>query len=159
MRKENPNIRALKLLHSFCPSYFPLLVLNSFFGRISPYFNLYLSAEIVNEIVGDKNKDTLIALVLITVLGNFAISIIGGLIGRAFGHRETLLYQREAACYNAKTLSLDYDNLENPDVRQLRRKITESAKIDYHGKQMLLNSVGYFVNLTISISRSSSNDT
>ena len=151
MRKENPNIRALKLLHSFCPSYFPLLVLNSFFGRISPYFNLYLSAEIINEIVGDKNKETLIALVLITVLGNFAISIIGGLIGRAFGHREALLYQREAAYYNVKTLSLDYDNLENPDVRQLRRKITESAKIDNHGKQMLLNSVGYFVNLTISI--------
>ena len=40
MRKENPNIRALKLLHSFCPSYFPLLVLKSFFGKLSPYFNL-----------------------------------------------------------------------------------------------------------------------
>ena len=78
MYKNNPNIRAIKLFHSFCPSYFPLLIAKSFFGKLSPYFNLYLSAEIVNEIVGKKDKNTLITLVLITVLGNFAIAVIGG---------------------------------------------------------------------------------
>ncbi len=150
MRKENPNMRALRLLHSFCPSYFPLLVLKSFFGKLSPYFNLYLSAEIVNEIVGARNKDTLITLVLITVIGNFAIAIIGGILNRAFGHKETLLYQREAVYYNKKTLGLDYDNLENTEVRQLRRKIVESSRINFHGKQLLLMSVGRLVNITIS---------
>lgn len=149
MRKETPNMRALKLLHSFCPSYFPLMVLNSFFGRVSPYFNLYLSAEIVNEIVGARNEDTLITLVLITVIGNFAIAIIGAFLGRVFGHRETILSQREAAYYNQKTLSLDYDNLENTEVRQLRRKIVESSRINFHGKQLLLMSVGRLVNITI----------
>lgn len=150
MRKDNPNMRALKLLHSFCPSYLPLMVLNSFFGRVSPYFNLYLSAEIVNEIVGARNKDTLITLVLITVIGNFAIAIMGGILNRAFGHKETLLYQREAVYYNKKTLGLDYDNLENTEVRQLRRKIVESSRINFHGKQLLLMSVGRLVNITIS---------
>lgn len=150
MRKDNPNIRALKLLHSFCPSYFPLLVLKSFLGKLSPYFNLYLSAEIVNEIVGARNKDTLITLVLITVIGNFAIAIMGGILNRAFGHKETLLYQREAVYYNKKTLDLDYDNLENTEVRQLRRKIVESSRINFHGKQLLLMSVGRLVNITIS---------
>ncbi len=150
MRKDNPNIRALKLLHSFCPSYFPLLVLKSFFGKLSPYFNLYLSAEIVNEIVGARNKDTLITLVLITVIGNFAIAILGGILNRAFGHKETLLYQREAVYYNKKTLGLDYDKLENTEVRQLRRKIVESSRINFHGKQLLLMSVGRLVNITIS---------
>ena len=150
MRKDNPNMRALKLLHSFCPSYFPLLVLKSFFGKLSPYFNLYLSAEIVNEIVGARNKDTLITLVLITVIGNFAIAILGGILNRAFGHKETLLYQREAVYYNKKTLGLDYDNLENTEVRQLRRKIVESSRINFHGKQLLLMSVGRLVNITIS---------
>ena len=150
MRKDNPNMRALKLLHSFCPSYFPLLVLKSFFGKLSPYFNLYLSAEIVNEIVGARNKGTLITLVLITVIGNFAIAIMGGILNRAFGHKETLLYQREAVYYNKKTLGLDYDNLENTEVRQLRRKIVESSRINFHGKQLLLMSVGRLVNITIS---------
>ncbi len=151
MRKDNINIRALKLLHSFCPSYFPLLVAKSFFSKLSPYFNLYLSAEIVNEIVGARDKDKLITLVLVTILGNFAIAIIGGILNRIFGHKETILSQREAAYYNKKTLTLDYDNLENTEVRQLRRKITESAKINWHGKQLLLISVGRLVNITISL--------
>lgn len=150
MRKTNPNISAIKLLNSFCPSYFPLLVAKSFFGKLSPYFNLYLSAEIVNEIAGAKDKNTLVALVLITVIGNFAIAVIGGLLNRAFGHKQTVLYQKEAAYYNQKTLKLDYADLENPEVRQLRRGISESAMINGHGKQLLLLSVGRLVNITIS---------
>lgn len=150
MRENDPNIRALKLFHSLCPSYLPLMVVKSFFGKLSPYFNLYLSAEIVNEIVGTRNQDTMIALVLITILGNFAIAIIGGILNRIFGHKETLFYQAEAAYFNKKTLTLDYDDLENTEVRQLRRKITESAKINWHGKQLLLMSVGRLVNITIS---------
>ena len=74
----------------------------------------------------------------------------GGILNRAFGHKETLLYQREAVYYNKKTLGLDYDNLENTEVRQLRRKIVESSRINFHGKQLLLMSVGRLVNITIS---------
>ncbi len=148
--KNNPNIRAIKLFHSFCPSYFPLLIAKSFFSKFSPYFNLYLSAEIINEIVGAKDKNALITLVLVTVIGNFAIAVIGGILNRAFGHKETILRQKEAVYYNQKTLKLDYADLENHEVRQLRRKITESARINGHGKQLLLLSVGRLVNITIS---------
>ena len=102
MRDNNPNIRALKLLRSFCPSYFPLLIAKSFFGKLSPYFNLYLSAWIINEIVGARDRNTLITLVLITVLGNFLIAIIGGILNRIFEHKETILYQNESAYYNKK---------------------------------------------------------
>jgi len=149
MRKENPNIRAVKLMHSFCPSYFPLLIIKTFFEELSPFFNLYLSAEIVNEIVGMRGKERLIMLVLITVFGNFTIAIIAGSLNRVFGHKAILLDQREIAYYNKKTLTLDYDNLENTEVRQLRRKIIEAAKIDRHGKQLLLLSVERLINITI----------
>lgn len=150
MRKNDPNIRALRLLHSFCPSYFPLLVIKSFFNKLSPYFNLYLSAEIVNEIAGARDKTKLITLVLITIFGNFAIAVIEGILNRAFSHKETLLYQREAEYSNKKTLTLDYSDLEDPEIRQLRRKIAESARIDYHGKQLLLMSVSRLMNITVS---------
>lgn len=150
MRKNDTNIRVLKLLFSFCPSYFPLFVMQSFFGRLSPYFNLYLSAEIVNEIAGAKNADRLMLLVLITLAGNLLISVIGGILNRTVGHKETLLFQREAEFYNKKTLMLDYDDLENTDVRQLRRKITESAMINGHGKQLLFDSARRLVNITVS---------
>ena len=151
MSKCNPNISALKLLHSFCPSYFPVLVAKSFFNKLSPYFNLYLSAEIVNEIVKTLDKERLIVLVIITIVGNFTIAVISGILNRVFGHCDTLLNQREAAFYNRKTLTLDYNDLENTEVRQLRRKITESAMIDNHGRQLLLFAIEELVNITISV--------
>ena len=48
---QNPNIRAIKLWHKLCPAYFPFMIAHSLFANLSPYFNIYLSAEIVNEIV------------------------------------------------------------------------------------------------------------
>lgn len=97
-----------------------------------------------------QSMERLITLVVVTVLGNFAISIIGGVLNLAFGRRETLLNQREAAYYNQKTLTMDYDNLENTEVRQLRRKITESSRIDNHGRQLLVMGVEGLVNIAVS---------
>lgn len=150
MGKYNPNFRALKLLNSFCPSYFPLVIAKSFFEKLSPFFNLYLSAEIVNEIAGEKDKNRIILLVLITVLGNFFIIVISGILNRISEHKQILLANREVAYFNKKTLTLDYVNLESTDVRQLRRKIVESAKIDNHGIQLLMMSVIRLVDITIS---------
>lgn len=138
MKRNNANIRTLRMFHSFCPSYFPVSILKSFFSKLTPYFNLYLSAEIVNEIAGERKKESIILLVLVTVLGNFVIALLGGLLSRIFSNCEVLLSQREAAAFNRATLFMDYSDLENAKVRQLRRKITESAAIDYHGKDRLL---------------------
>ena len=150
MHKDHSNMRVLKLLNSFCPAYFPYLVVRSFFVKLSPYFNLYLSAEILNEIVGSKDKNRLITLAIIIVFGNFFITIIGGILNRIVGHKEMLLYKNEAIYFNRKTLSLDYEDFENTEVRQLRRNITESAKINCHGKQLLLVSIGRLIDTTIS---------
>ena len=138
MNRNNANIQTLRMLHSLCPSYFPVSILKSFFTKLTPYFNLYLSAEIVNEIAGECKKESIILLVIITILGNFVIALLGGLLSRIYGNCEVLLNQREAAAFNRVTLFMDYSDLENAKVRQLRRKITESAAIDYHGKDRLL---------------------
>lgn len=138
MNKTNANIKAIRMFHSLCPSYFPVSILKSFFTKLTPYFNLYLSAEIVNEIAGERRKESIILLVLITVLGNFAIALLGGLLSRIHDNCKVLLDQREAAAFNRVTLFMDYSDLENTKIRQLRRKITESAQIDYQGKERLL---------------------
>ena len=152
---QNPNIRAIKLWHKLCPAYFPFMIIHWLFANLSPYFNIYLSAEIVNEIVGKRTVSTLITLVAITIGGNFLISIIGGMLSRGFKHQETLLNQKEADLFYQKTFTLDYEDLENTEVRQLRRKIAESAKIDAHGKQSLLinlNELSYcIINIVLSV--------
>lgn len=149
--KGNPNIRAIKLWHSLCPAYFPLMIAIAFFENLSPYFNIYMSAAIINEIVGTRDTRKLILLVLITTVGNLIVTVIGGILNREFGHKTTIFDQKESALFSYKTLTLDYDDLENPAVRQLRRKIIESAKIDCHGKQSLLSELNSLIYNVINI--------
>lgn len=151
MYKQNPNLRAIKLWHSLCPRYFPLAIANAFFNNLSPYFNIYMSAEIINEIVGDRRIDIVSLLVVITLIGNLFISVIYNVLNIAFEHAVIILNQKESIFFNNKTLTLDYQNLENPQVRQKRQKIIESAKINYHGKQSLLNSINLLISNLINI--------
>lgn len=153
MDKENrhPNIRALKLWYTLCPLYFYFMVANAVFANLAPYYNIYLSAEIVNEITENRNVKKLVILVLITVLGNLVITVVGGILKREFDHRSIFLDQRETALFYNKTLTLDYEDLEKADVRQLRRKITESSRIDNHGKQSLLFSINNLAHCLVNI--------
>ena len=151
MKTKNSNIRALKLCHSFSHSYFPLIILSSFFNNLSPYYNIYFSAEIVNEIAGDRNIKTLAILVFVTVVGNLLITIIGGFISKLLSESEIVLSQSETQYYMEKLLNMDYSDFENPDIRQLRRKITEASKINSHGKKLLLKGVSQITNSAMSL--------
>lgn len=147
--KLNYNLRAIKLFHSFSPFYFPVMLLYAFFCNLSPYFNIYLSAEIINELMENRSLERLKSLVVITVLGNFVIIIMREFILRLFHHCEYLLSQKELLYFTERIVLVDYCKLETPYVRQLRRKINESSKINKHGRQLLLDSISRIMNSTI----------
>ena len=58
--------------------------------------------------------------------------------------------QAESRYYMQKILSMNYADLETPNVRQLRRKISESSRVNGHGKQLLLKSIERIVNNIVS---------
>lgn len=132
------NRQALKLLHSLNPNYFPLLILSKFFIVFSPFFNLYMSAEIVNEIAGSRDYYKLILLVIITVSGDVFISIMKAWLQRVLKHSREILEQNEMKLFNNKMMDMDYSDLEQPEIFGLRMKIEESARIA-HGKSLLMD--------------------
>lgn len=151
MKKVNPNIKAIKLWSKFSPLYFPMLIMNSIFKIISPYFNIYLSAEIVNEISSNNDYNKTLKLIIITVVGNLVISFFSIFFSRILALQEVKLSQNENKYYINKTLNLDYSYLEDVNVRQLRRKIAESSRINGHGKSLLLASISRLINITLNM--------
>lgn len=131
------NWRVLKLLHSLNPNYYPLLILSKFFIALSPFFNLYMSAEIVSEIAGERAADRLLTLVLITIFGDLFISIMKAGLKRILQHGKELLDQREMKLFNQKMMEMDYSDLEQPEIFTLRMKIEEASRIA-HGKYLLM---------------------
>lgn len=141
MRKGNITWRAFKRYHAYNKKYFPLKLLHTVFLQISPFFNLWMSAEIVTALYAKESLETLFALVAVTLLGNLFVNIAGAILGRCVDVELKVLENNESAAFNHKTVSLDYDKLEDPAVRTLRRKIKENAYINTYGVRAMRNGV------------------
>ena len=133
MRKENVTIKTLKVYHAYNPKYFPLSFLQIVFRNISPYFNLWMSSEIVTALYEGREKQEIYLLVGITLLGNLLTQVLEATLGRSVKIALEILENNESAAFNRKTLSLDYDKLENPEYSLLRRKITENTWLNNYG--------------------------
>lgn len=154
MRKNNITKRTLKIYHAYNPKYFPLCFLQSIFKGVIPYFNLWMSSEIVTALSEGRKEQELLLLVAITLLGNLLIQIIEAALGRSAETAYEILKNNEAAAFNRKTLSLDYDKIENPDVRILRQKIKENSYINNYGVEKMrwnvIRSMSCLIEITFS---------
>ncbi len=133
--------KALARYHAYYPAYFPLVFFKVVFEQISPYFNLWMSAELVTALYEGKEKENIYLLVLITILGNFVIQAAGAFLSRASDTAREVLDNNEAAAFYQKTLSLDYDKIEDPKIRLLRRKIKENSYINSYGVVFMRNLI------------------
>ena len=133
MRKFSTTRKALRVYAAYNPNYFPLLLLQTIFKNLSPYFNLWMSAEIVTLLYEASDRAEIYRMVLVTIFGNLFIHVIGAALTKSVNTQLEILNNNEAAAFNSKTLSLDYDKLENPEIRQHRRNIKENAYINNYG--------------------------
>lgn len=141
MHKENITRRAFRLYHSFNKKYFPLSFLQIFFNAFAPYFNLWMSAEIVTALYEQRGKHEIFILIVITLLGNLSVHSISSLLRNATDIQLEKLKTNEDLAFNKKTLSLDYDKLENPKIRDLRHAIHNNQRINYYGIEHMRLSI------------------
>lgn len=141
MRRLAVTRRALKRYASYSPKYFPLRFLMIVFERVSPYFNFWMSAEIVNALYAGEEKEKVYRLVFMALMGNLLVQLLQSILGLAVGAARGIREDREAEAFYQKTLSLDYDKLEDPEIRKLRGKIRKNAQVDRHGVQSMGRSL------------------
>ena len=141
MKKDRIMRRALRTYNAYNPKYFPLCLLQTVFRNASFYFNLWVSAEIVTALYEGRERRELYLLVTAALLGVFAVRAVAAWLDRAVGTALEVLENNEAAAFNCKTLSLDYDKIEAPEIRQLRRKIDENSWINNYGVGSMRDSV------------------
>ena len=151
MRKDSITKRAFKLYSSYNPKYFPVKFFQILFDNFAPYFTLWMSSEIVTALYSKADKQSVYILIAITLLGNLLVRIISAVLKRAVDTQLQILGINECVAFNTKTLSLDYDKLENPEVRQHRRRITENSYINYYGVKHMRMDVEQLMTSAVNI--------
>lgn len=123
------NMRAYKHIHSLNQALLPMTVFRSIFSVFTPFVNLYMSAQIMNELAGDRDIGKLILFVAITVGLNFIISALNSFLGKLYSDSYNLWRENASLFMANKTLGLSYADIENPDTHQLRREIDNAASM------------------------------
>ena len=116
-------LKGIGIWQKITPSYVPYLILDCIFTCLKPYFPLYMSAEIVNELVGTCDLRRLLILAGIAVAGSFVLSLLSRFTRGKLNTIYELFYTRhQAYMFNAAN-HFQYEHLEDPEVALSRTRI------------------------------------
>ncbi len=152
--------RALGIWNVIFPHSWIYQMISILLDTFSPYFGLFMSAQIVNELTETCDLERLLALAGITVGGEFLLST----GKKLFQSRMNLKMSQTSYRYEAYMLdvqnNIQYEHLENPDVVLLRQKITAYMNADGSGlflvRSRLISMLYNILNIIFSVSLTTS---
>ncbi len=115
--------RAIGIWNEIMPGFWFWHIICTLLKTFTPYFGLFMSAQIVNELAGDCDPKRLLVFAGITVFGGFVISVVTRLIQSKRSLKDYLTWQQHEAYLIDAQNNMQYEHLENSDVILLRSKI------------------------------------
>ena len=148
--------RAFGILNKMFPNFWVIEMMCAFWQSLFPYFGLYMSSLMVNELAGDCDVPRLLTLAAVTICGGFVISLVSRLLQSRQTIKGSFLFQRhEAFLFDAQN-RLQYEHLENPELvsarfRNLQNMSTFNAGLSAV-KVAFSSIVANVINVLLSIS-------
>ena len=130
--------RAVKIWRGYAPKYWTFAMIQRILQRVSAYFSLAVSALLLDEISGARDKDRLILFACLTVFGGFMFSVLTRVMQMKTSVLDSQNYSRYALILFDENCRLQYEHLEDPDVRLLSEKIDANTRTIYGGLMNVL---------------------
>ena len=131
-------LKGIGIWQKIMPAYLPYLIFDSIFDCAKPYFPLYMSAAIVNELSASCNLQRLLLLAGIAIVGTFVLSLLSRFTSGKLQSLYELSYSRlEAYLFDAAN-HFQYEHLEDPEVALARTRITSIMNATGGGLQKIL---------------------
>ena len=146
--------RGYRMLKKYCPGLIRAKVLSAAAEALSPFVTIWFSAEIINEIAGEKRPGRLVLLVLLTVGLNFALSMIRNAMDRVTGEKESGMWNNFTKIFADKQMSMDYADLENQEIQKQKQKAQENLFMFGNGLAQLVWDTPSIVRVIVGIAAS-----
>ncbi len=115
--------RGVKIWNEITPHFWLYQVLCTIAEAFSPYFGLYMSAQLVNELAGDCDYRRLLQLAGVTVFGGLIGSLVMKLLQSKKELCENMSWNKHEAFLVDIQNDFQYEHLEDPDVKLRRSEI------------------------------------
>lgn len=98
---------------------------------LTPYVGIYLSAQLINEIAGDRDATTLTKLVLWVLISTVAITLLRAVLSRWRNYEHSGQWHKRNKFYTEKLLSMDFCDIESPRTHDLIAQIKQNEKFGW----------------------------
>lgn len=135
--------RGIRVVHRVSPGYLALMLTRTFFSRLAPFINLYMSAFILTELLGEGRIDRLIMLVCATLGLDLAVYLINSMFDKYIngGGRVFLFYQQFGIHNDMKMFDLDYASIEDPETHRTFNRYQELFTKTHGGLPTVVSGV------------------
>ena len=120
------NVRAIKLLNSKNRLMFPYVTLKALFNTVFSYATLFVTARLIGELAGERRLEKLIFWAAFQVISTAVFAIINGIMYHAYEVRATNFWNNMNRIEDEKFMSMDYGDVEDQRVRDLRDQISQN---------------------------------
>lgn len=131
--------RGYKMIDSMGKHALRIQVMQSILGALYPFINIYLSAQIINELVGGKDVSRLTMLVWITIGANLICLLVKNILTRAAESKGYLLWNQCQYELDKKLRRMDYIDTQNAEIQDR----FETARMHQQGMGMGLTRLIY----------------
>ena len=154
------NLRAWKIWWKICPKFFVSSIFHSVFKALSPYVTIWLSAQIINELAGNKSPERLFQLVLIQLISTALLALCTGMLNRWFNCETDSMRRKYDRIWMEKMMKLDYADIDRQYVYDLYSQVKQNEKWSFWGfyksadifQKMVLATLRIFGGIALSVS-------
>ena len=125
-RAFRANNRAFKLIYSHYPQMVLSYLLNVVWDALTPYVGIFLSALVIDELVGNRDVQRLQMLVIITLVSAAVIALGTALLTKWKNTQSTGDWIKIEHIVSEKILDTDYANLDDTHTSEMLSSIRQS---------------------------------
>lgn len=123
------SLRIYKLLWKVYPMVFVTTVICTVVGSITPYVNIWLSAQVINELAGGRDAHRLLGLVLAILFFSLFAGILNTLIlGRIRNCAHANRWKLQQTIYSDKLLDIDFCDVDNQRTHNLFAQVQQNQQ-------------------------------
>lgn len=145
------NYRAFKILNKKCPKMFLSSFIYSVVSSVTPYVGIYLSAQIINELAGSRNRELLWKLVTVTIIATSVLALLNAVLLRWKNYKHGSLWYKQNKIYTDKMLNLDFCILDEQSTHDLRSQISQNRTWGGFGLEMVVKHFEIIISSIIGI--------
>lgn len=148
------NIKTLKyffkLTNRISKTYIVKSMLASIFKACTPFLNIILPKLIIDELLSGKDMKMLIVYIGVLTIGNLLLKIINNHFIRIMELARTDLFNKMDSYLGEKCVDMDFENIENPEVLDLKERAFFSIySLDAIGRTLENASIIIYETITL----------